>query len=115
MIERQAMPGTVIPKPEAHGDFLVKGWGRRRGERALIYTIPNHRDKKRPYQKGIAESEWIKAFNQLNDNGEFARKWFRCAMADCNTEGSCNFTTIGGIFELIGAARYVRRGTYQKA
>ena len=26
-IEEKATPGTVIPKPEARGDFVVKGWG----------------------------------------------------------------------------------------
>jgi hypothetical protein len=37
-------PGTVIPKPEAKDDFTVKGWGKRNGEAALIYFIPNHND-----------------------------------------------------------------------
>lgn len=37
---------TVIPKPDAKADFIVKGWGRRRGENALIYFIPNHNKPK---------------------------------------------------------------------
>ena len=115
LIEQTATPGTVIPKPEARGDFIVKRWGRRRGERALVYTIPNHNDEKRPHEKGITESEWVKAYDRLTEAGEITRKWFRCAMADCNAEGSCNFTTIGGIFELLGVASYAQRGTYVKA
>ncbi|MCY3787822.1 MAG: hypothetical protein OXH63_03430 [Gemmatimonadetes bacterium] len=113
-VEQIATAGTVVPKPEARGDFVVKGWGRRRRERALVYTIPNHHDKRRPYEKGITESEWAMAYNRLIETGEITRKWFRCAMADCNAEGDCNFTTIGGIFELLGIAKHTDRGTYQR-
>jgi hypothetical protein len=35
--------GTVIPKPETQDEFMVKGWGKRNGEAALIYFIPNTR------------------------------------------------------------------------
>jgi len=38
-------PGTEIPKPAAKGAFTIKGLGARRGESALIYRIPNHRDR----------------------------------------------------------------------
>ena len=114
-IEEKAAPGTVIPKPEARGDFVVKGWGRRRGERALIYTIPNHSAFGRPHQKGINESEWVKAFDRLTETGEFSRSWFQRSLSDCAKEGSCNFTTIGGIFELLGDARYEKHGVYRRA
>src|SRR5207247_3990394 len=30
-IEREIIPGTIIPKPQARADFIVKGWGSRRG------------------------------------------------------------------------------------
>ena len=113
LIEKKVSPGTVIPKPEARGDFVVKGWGRRRGERALVYTIPNHRNPSSPYEKGITESEWGMAFHRLSLTGEFTREWFSNTMTRCNNEGSCNFTTIGGIFEYLGIARYADRGTYR--
>ena len=115
LIERTVTPGTLIPKPEARSDFVAKRWGRRRGERALVYTIPNHRNEKRPYEKAITESEWVRAYDRLTVTGQFTRKWFQCEMAECNTEGSCNFTTIGGVFELLGIATYAHRGTYMKA
>ena len=115
LIEQIAMPGTVIPKPEARGDYIVKGWGRRRGERALVYTIPNHKDEKSPYEKGITESEWIEAYDRLTETGQITRGCFRCAMAECNAEGSCNFTTIGGVFEPVEVASYAQRGIYGRA
>lgn len=32
--------GNIIPKPDAKADFVVKGWGIRRGEEALILSNP---------------------------------------------------------------------------
>ena len=111
-LEKEITPGTVIPKPQARSDFFVKGWGMRRGERSLIYTIPNHKIPAKPYQKGITEFEWITAFEQLRGAGEFTRLWFERSMPACAIEGGCNFTTIGGVFELLGYATY-DRGTYR--
>jgi hypothetical protein len=105
-------PGTVIPKPEAKGDFTIKGWGRRRGQPALIYFIPNHTNPQKPHEKGINTSEWEQAYRQLVRTGEFTRKWFY-ANLDCADEGSCNFTPIGGIFSLLGLATYEGKGVYR--
>lgn len=113
MIEQQIKPGTDIPKPEATGKFSVKGWGMRRGERALIYYIPNHNNPGYPHQKGINVPEWEMAYNQLLQANEFTKKWFSKNMPACDKEGSCNFTTIGGIFVLLGLAKYVERGVYR--
>ena len=99
-------PGIIIPKPQAKADFKVKGLGRRRDEEALIYTIPNHKNPASPYQKGITKSEWQQAFNQLVTYGEFSRSWFQDNMPACAYEGGCNFTTIGGIFEILKYAIY---------
>lgn len=104
--------GTVIPKIEAKSDFIIKGWGNRRGEEALIYTIPNHKEPSRPYEKGITASEWMRAYQQLKNYGEFSRDWFDKNMPECAKEGACNFTTIGGIFQLLGIAVYHKRGAY---
>jgi hypothetical protein len=82
-IERAVRPGMVIPKPKAKGDFLVKGWGGRRGERALIYTIPNHKTPTKPFEKGITTSEWKRAFAHLIDTGDFNRSWFNRSMPAC--------------------------------
>lgn len=93
--------GSVIPKPSAKDEFIIKGEGKRRGERALIYYIPNHNDSTKPYEKGMTESEFEQAYQQLAKNGKFTRKWFNENMVACSKEGGCNFTTIGGIFEYL--------------
>src|SRR6266516_1762527 len=86
-------PGTVIPKPEAKGEFIIKGWGKRRGQPALVYFIPNHANLEQPHEKGVNKLEWEQAYRQLLDGGEFTRKWFDVHMLRCSKEGSCNFTT----------------------
>lgn len=115
LIERRIRPGTVIPKPKARGEFVVKGWGWRRDERALIYLVPNHKNPSRPYQKGITVSEWKMASAQLSRTGVFTRKWFRESLAGRHGEETCNFTSIGGIFEMLGIARYAGPGAYRKS
>jgi hypothetical protein len=104
--------GKPIPKPEGSEDFIVKEWRLRRGERALIYTIPNHKNPSKPHEKGVTSSEWEQAFERLQMSGEFTRQWFNQFMPDCAKEGDCNFTTIGGLFELLGLAEYTCHGVY---
>ena len=111
-IEKSATPGKVIPKPAAVGSYKVKDWGKRRGERALIYTIPNNSNPSFPHEKCVTEGEWVQAFERLMSEGELSRSWFEKKMAGCNKEGGCNFTTIGGIFELLGYARH-EHGLYR--
>src|SRR5690349_13675052 len=106
--------GTEIPKPGANIPFTVKGWGRRNGQTALVYNIPNQSDPRKPYQKGITADEWEQAYVQLLKTGEFTREWFDANMPRCSKEGSCNFTTIGGIFGLLGEAVYDSRGVYRR-
>jgi hypothetical protein len=103
---KRLVPGTVIPKPEG-GDFRIKRWGgKRRGELALIYTIPNKNTPTKPFEKGVTSKEWTQAFDRLMKEGEFSRGWFNMYMTACAKEGGCNFTSIGGVFEFLGYAAY---------
>jgi hypothetical protein len=109
-----APSGTRIPKPNAKADFIVKGVGKRRNENALIYQIPNHQNPNKPYSKGVTFTEFEKAFTRLQTSGEFTREWFDANLPECSKEGGCNFTTIGGIFELLNIAKYTGPGRYQQ-
>lgn len=113
-ILRIAPPGTAIPKPSATGKYLVKGRGKRRGEDALVYFIPNRSDNDKPHEKGITASEFEQAYSRLNKTGLLTRKWFKNQLSACDAEGTCNFTTVGGIFTLMGEATYAGPGTYRK-
>lgn len=111
-IRTKIQPGMIIPKPAAKADFIVKGWGKRRGEEALVYLIPNHANSAKPYPKGITVSEWRYAYEHIRNGENFTRQWFDRNMRECAKEGGCNFTTIGGIFELLGLATYAGSGAY---
>lgn len=113
-IRNSIFSGMCIPKPEAKADFYVKNWGRRRGEPALIYSIPNHRSPGKGLAKGITESEFVQAYAELQLSGKFTRTWFNGHLAKCAKEGGCNFTTIGGVFEILGEAKYSSRGVYSR-
>ncbi len=105
-IKEHVKPGTPIKRPRSTS--VVKGWGRRRGEPALIYTIEGG------HAKGITESEWRRAFEQLQRKGELTKPWFKDALAKCSKEGDCNFTTIGGVLVLLGVATYNGNGCYKR-
>jgi len=113
-IRTEIAAGTTIPKPKATKPFKVKGWGRRRGEPALVYQIPSHTNPDKPGEKGVAESEFTAAYAELVRAGELTRKWFDKHLKACNKEGSCSFTTIGGVFELLKVAKYARTGVYTR-
>ena len=113
-IQQVAPPGTVIPKPRATGNFIVKGIGIRRGERAIVYTIPNHREPNNPHEKGVNASEFERAFQELTRTGQFTRQWMKEHLTNCFQDGGCNFTSIGGLFELLGEAYYIGPGVYRK-
>ncbi|MHC1740138.1 MAG: hypothetical protein AB9897_03390 [Anaerolineaceae bacterium] len=100
--------GTVIPKPDNKADFIVKFWGLRAGEEALVYQISNHSNPDKPYEKGITISEWQRAYRQILFDSSMDRDWFERTLKSCAEEGDCNFTTIGGIFQRLGLVDYER-------
>jgi hypothetical protein len=87
----QLTPGTVIPKPEAKGEFTIKGWGKRRGRPALVYFIPNHGNPDQSHGRGINTVEWEEAYRQLVDTGAFTRKWYDRHMPRCSNEEPCDW------------------------
>ena len=113
-IRTEIPDGAVIPKPGTSEPYYIKGWGHRRGEPALVYFIPNLGNPASPYQKSITETEFKGAYHQLNRIEKFSRKWFNEALPECAKEGGCNFTTIGGVLELLGEALYSSPGIYKK-
>lgn len=84
----------------------------RRGEPALIYTIPNNRNPQKPYEKGITATEFERAREELVRSGQLTRPWFLERLPRCIDEGECNFTTLGGLLVLLGEAVYEGAGVY---
>ena len=79
-----------------------------------MYRIPNLRDPKHPQEKGVTDSEFALTYDQFNDTGTLTREWFNRNLPGCAQEGSCNFTTIGGVFELLGEASWAECGVYRR-
>jgi hypothetical protein len=78
--------------------YTVKGFGKTRGQDAIVYLIPNRADPKNPYQKRFAASELRRAYDQLSNSGQFTRVWFSSEMRECAKVGPCNFLAMGAIF-----------------
>jgi len=104
-IVSSAPKGTVIPKPRTD-KHIVKGLGCRRGELAIVYTIPNQHKPTQPSEKGVTKSEIEATYAELVRSGVVTRKWFTMNLPECYAEGPCNYTSIGGLLVLIGVARY---------
>lgn len=99
------LKGRNIPKPYTEKQ-IIKGLGKRRGKEALIYKIPSRTIKDDFNEKGINCDEFNYSFSLLKQNKYFDRKTFNTELPDCSKEGGCNFTTIGGLFELLNVAEY---------
>ena len=112
-IQRKIKKGDIIPKPEAKEYFcVIRIDGKRRGLPALIYQVPNSKSDKK-IEKGVNQEEFEAAYLQLKEVGCFTRDWFDSNLVKAKVEGACNFTTIDGIFELLGIAYYAERGCYR--
>jgi hypothetical protein len=108
-IKSTAKRGTLLPGT----NYTVKGLGKRRGETALIYRVPSNIGPRRHYEKGVTQSEYERAYEQLVHTGEFSRKWFNDNLSSCAAEGPCNFIAIGKTFILLGIADS-KRGKYTR-
>lgn len=113
-IKAVAKPGTRIPKPRSTEIYTVVGWGQSRGEEALVYRLPTKAGTKKSSRKRITASAFVAGFEVLRKSGELTREWFARNFPTLEGDGSCNFTTLGGILELLGEAQYAGPGVYKK-
>ena len=106
--------GTEIPKPAARHPFRIKGLGMRHGEQAIVYFVPSKDGVRIVTEKGVTKSELWDAYSNLLRTNEFSRAWFNNNLGRAAREGPCNFTTIGGLFELLNIAAYKKKGIYKR-
>lgn len=95
-----------IPKPNTDNPFTILRFGQRRKQTAVIYAIPCHTGKKPHYEKGITLAEFAHVLRALDENGSVTLSWFKEHLPDCVKEGSCNYTSLCGILELLGYCTY---------
>jgi hypothetical protein len=113
-IKSKCPPGTIIPKPRSAGKYVITGWGKSRGEDALVYQLPMKPVSKNPSTKRIPVAAFERAYEELIRHGEISRTWFKKEFPNLTKDGACNFTTLGGIFILLGEAVYESKGLYKK-
>ena len=113
-IKQTVFPGVIIPKPLSKQVYVVVGWGRSRGEEALVYRLPPKPNTKKASTKRIPASVFEEANKELRGTGQITRVWFQRSFPVVDADGDCNFTTLGGVFELLGRAVYARPGVYKK-
>ena len=121
---KQLQVGTIIPNPQAsprsgsqsgskHAGVTIEGWGKRKGQNALYYSLPHCLTGKTPYQKTVTVAEFEQVLNVLRHGSPFTRKWFYENMPGGHRQGDTSFTTIGGVLVFLGVASEQQPGVYQ--
>jgi hypothetical protein len=89
-------PGAKLPGTE----YTVKGLGKRQGEKAIVYYVPNSKHPNKPDEKGFTSSELCHAYSQLLSAKGFARAWFNSEVerGKFSSGAPCNFLAIGAVF-----------------
>jgi len=94
---------TNIPKPQGKPCII-------------LYINKNNENNFLKYSTGkktISKAEFIGAYRRLLDNKSFTRQWYNENFQKKAATSPCNFTSIGGIFILLGIAKYKIKGCYE--
>ena len=107
--------GNPDPETGDRRDVSSEGMGHPawRASAHLLHPQPEGRVEAAPEGRDCVGLETGMGATGLD--GELRTSWFTSALPGCSGEGSCNFTTIGGVFELLGLAVRDGRGAYRKA
>ena len=114
-VEQLVREQAVVPKPLSSGTCRLLRIGESRGARALVYELPKRPESKRASTKRIPLSVFEECADRLSDTGSFTRTWFAEHYPKLESDGTCNFTTVGGILQLLGLALYSGSGEYNSA
>ena len=116
LIKRKVPPGTTIPKPQSKKVYLVIGWkNNRQGEDVLEYSIPTKSGTGKRSRKTIPSSVFEAAHETLCSKGQITKDWFANTFPKVDASGGCNFTTLGGIFEILKLVKRTSRGVYRRS
>jgi hypothetical protein len=101
--------GTAIPKVEEGKSAKLIEFTKSNGDESFKYSIGENGNG-----KCVLKSEIEESFTILQTSGKFTREWHKEHFPQLESGRPCNFTTIGGIFELLGYAKYASRSEYDK-
>ena len=96
---------TNIPKPKGHPCVI-------------LYIHEDNENNFLKYSTGnsgkiVSKAEFREAYQRLLDNHNFTKLWYIDNFPIKAKNSGCNYTTIGGIFILLGIANHIRNGRYQ--
>ncbi len=94
--------GTRIPRPRK--DTVIIDYRYIKGVECLSYRIGSDDEGQ------LTKMDFDIAYSKLMNQSSITRDWF---YATRNTK-PCDYTTLGGIFILLGIATYIGKGTYIK-
>lgn len=104
LVKERIVPGTTIPRPKSK-DLIVKKWTDSNGGGITYSTLS--------YRKTVTIYELVAAYEQLMSiEGQITRQWFEKSVTHSKSR-PCNFTALGGIFVVLGLAKYVKPGIYR--
>ena len=111
-VERLVQDQKVVPKPQSPETYRLVSIGESRGARALVYELPKRPGSKSVSTKRIPLSAIEECASRLLETGSLTRTWFVEHYPKLEKDGTCNFTTVGGVLQLLGLARYSGPGEY---
>lgn len=101
-----------VPKPKSSEVYTLKRIGISRGKKAVVYEIPKKIKSKQFSEKRIPLDVFEAAVHQIKTKGILSKTWFKQTYPDIDADGSCNFTTLGGVLELLKIVIYKQPGYY---
>ncbi len=111
-VERLVREKAIVPKPQSTETYRLVRIGKSRGARALVYELPKRPESKRVSTKRIPLPVIEECAHRLFCTGSIKRTWFAEHYPQLESDGTCNFTTVGGVLQLLGLARYSGLGEY---
>lgn len=101
---------TVIPKPYTNTRILKIAVAKIHGEKkdSFYYSIGSSNKKAVPFDTLYA------AYRRLTETGILLRAWYNETFPAEAEDYPCNFTTIGGVFVVLGFAEHMGNGVYRR-
>ena len=102
---------TPIPKTEDRYTYILKvSVGEIYGEKkdSFYYPVGSSKEKAVPFDTLYA------AYQRLIGTGIFSRAWYKETFPAEERSRPCNFTTIGGVFVVLGFAEHMGNGVYRR-
>lgn len=101
-LKQAIVPGLIFQKPNVQSSII------KIDKEGFHYSIGQNGNSKK-----VTYAVLEKCYDRLESTHEFSRAWFNATFPSIAKTSSCNFTTIGGLFQQFNLATY-QKSTYIK-